>query len=295
MRAHSAGAKSSVAILHIAKIDTRREQSAVEFAAIVSHRIARHSVICRTVSLLIAVLSFQIAAHAQRGRGGGPPPSPRTAALADLTGQWVSLITEDWRYRQFVPPKGDYGGLPLLPAAQKAAGEWDPARDEAAGEQCRAYGAAGIMRLPTRVRISWQDDQVLKLETDAGTQTRLLRFSGDASGDAGGWQGVSAATWDYPQPPVGGRGFGRPPGGSLRVVTTRMKPGYLRRNGVPYGERAVMTEYFDRFDVPGGDSLLVVSTEIVDPENLAGPYWSSVQFKRETNQSGWRPTPCTAR
>ena len=247
------------------------------------------------VATVFALVMLQIWAAAQRGPGGPPaPPSPRTAAPVDLTGQWVALITEDWRYRQFTPPKGDYPGLPLLPAAQRIAGSWDPARDEAAGEQCRAYGAAGVMRLPTRVRVSWQDDAVLKLETDAGSQTRVLRF-GPSQGEGGDWQGISTASWDYPQTPMAGRGFGRPPGGSLKVVTSRMKPGYLRRNGVPYSANAMMTEYFDRFEVPGGDSLLVVSAEIVDPEYLSTPYWSSVQFKRETDASRWHPAPCTAR
>ena len=84
-------------------------------------------------------------------------------------------------------------------------------------------------------------------------------------------------------------------GGSLKVVTTRMKPGYLRRNGVPYSADAVVTEYFDRFDVPGGDSLLVVSTEVVDPTYLAQPYWTSSHFKKQSDTSGWNPTPCAVR
>jgi hypothetical protein len=150
------------------------------------------------------------------------------------------------------------------------------------------------MRLPTRVRFSWQDDASLKLETDAGTQTRLFKF-GPPLGDGGDWQGLSTASWDYPQPALAGRGFGAAPGGSLKVITTKMKPGYLSRNGVPYSGNAVMTEFFDRFDVPGGDSLLVVTSEIVDPEYLATPYWTSQQFKRETDASRWRPTPCGAR
>ena len=53
--------------------------------------------------------------------------------------------------------------------------------------------------------------------------------------------------------------------------------------------------YFDRFDVPGGDSLLVITTEVVDPEYLATPYWTSQQFKRESDTSRWNPTPCAAR
>jgi hypothetical protein len=123
----------------------------------------------------------------------------------------------------------------------------------------------------------------------------MLRF-GPAQGEGGDWQGVSIASWDYPQGPMGGgRGFGPAPGGSLKVVTSRMKPGYLRRNGVPYSANAVMTEYFDRFDVPGGDPLLVVTAEIVDPEYLGTPYWTSVQFQRDTDASRWHPTTCSAR
>ena len=250
----------------------------------------------RVIVLVLAAISLDTHLAAQRGGRGGPPvpPSPRGAAPVDLTGQWVALVTEDWRYRQFTPPKGDYGSLPLLPSARKIADGWDPARDDASGEQCRSYGAAGLMRLPTRVRITWQDDALLKLETDAGTQTRLLRFA-PPQGEGGDWQGLSTASWDYPQAAFAGRGFGPAPGGSLKVVTSRMKPGYLRRNGVPYGASAVMTEYFDRFDVPGSDPLLVVTTEVVDPEYLATPYWTSQQFKREADASRWRPTPCVAR
>jgi hypothetical protein len=250
-----------------------------------------------TALAAVGLLGLVVPLDAQRGGRGAPPtpPSPRAAAPVDLTGQWVSLITEDWRYRQFTPPKGDYGALPLLPTARKLADSWDPSRDEAAGEQCRAYGAAGVMRLPMRLRVAWQDDTLLKLEIDAGTQTRLLRFGAPPGEGGGDWQGVSSASWDYPQPAFAGRGSGRAPGGSLKVVTTRMKPGYLRRNGVPYSANAVMTEYFDRFDVAGGDPLLVVSAEILDPEYLATPYWSSQQFKRETDTSRWHPTPCNAR
>jgi hypothetical protein len=147
------------------------------------------------------------------------------------------------------------------------------------------------------VRISWIDDQTLKIETDAGTQTRTIGFGAPKS-PGGDWQGASVASWDrsasviggfFPGPAGGGRG------GSLKVVTTRMKPGYLRKNGVPYSADAVVTEYFDRFDVPNGDSLLVVSTEIVDPTYLAQPYWTSTHFKKQADAAGWNPTPCVAR
>ena len=74
------------------------------------------------------------------------------------------------------PPKGDIVSIPLNLQGQQVAEAWDPAKDESAGEQCKAYGAPGLMRGPIRMRISWQDDNTLKLETDYGIQTRLLRF-----------------------------------------------------------------------------------------------------------------------
>src|SRR5712691_13235270 len=236
-----------------------------------------------------------------QGRGGpppGPPPVPKAAAPVDLTGYWVSLVTEDWRYRMVTPPKGDYESVPLNPEGKKVADAWDPAKDEASGEQCKAYGAAAIMRIPGRLHITWQDDNTLKLETDAGTQTRTFPF-GAPLGQGGDWQGVSTAIWDRPGSPFGfpfGLGArGGPTGGSLKVVTTKMKPGYLRKNGVPYSANAVVTEYFDRFDVPGGDSLLVVTTELNDPAYLFQPFWTSTHFKKQADASGWNPTPCSAR
>jgi len=253
-------------------------------------------------ALVAAVVTVTLATLSGQGRGGappaGPPPTPRTAALFDITGYWVSLVTEDWRYRQFTPAKSDYVSIPVNAEARKVGDAWDPARDEAAGEQCRAYGAPGVMRLPTRLHVTWQDDDTVKLETDAGTQTRVLSFGTSPTG-AGTLQGASVASWDQPRAifasPIPNRGGPQVRGGSLKVVTTNMKPGYLRKNGVPYSASAVLTEYFDRFDVPGGESLLLVTAELVDPQYLTTPYWTSTHFKRQNDASGWRPTACTAR
>lgn len=256
----------------------------------------------RAAAVAVVVLAAAAVLSAQ-GRGAGaappaPPPTPRAGALFDITGYWVALVTEDWRYRQFTPAKGDYVSVPINAEGKKVADAWDPAKDEAAGDQCKAYGAAGLMRMPTRLHVTWQDDNTLKLETDAGTQTRTFTFGKAAAGGAATLQGTSVALWDQPRAifasPIPGRGP-QVRGGSLKVVTTNMKPGYLRKNGVPYSANAVMTEYFDRFDIPGGDSLLVVSTEIVDPEYLTTPYWTSPHFKRVNDATGWRPTPCAAR
>jgi hypothetical protein len=255
-----------------------------------------------TLTICLSFAGSGVQLFGQQGGPAQPAPSPRTVAPVDLTGYWVPLLTEDWRFRVATPPKGDYTSVPLNPAGRKVADGWDPARDEAAAESCRGYGVGGILRLPGRVRIAWQDDRTLKLETEAGTQTRLLSFppSGASGGD---WQGVSVASWDRADSVMGpGRGgpgafFGPASsrGGSLKVVTTKMKPGYLRKNGVPYSGDAVVTEYFDRLDVPDGDSLLVVSTEVVDPTYLAQPFWTSTHFKKQNDVPDWKPAPCSSR
>src|SRR5712691_4641728 len=85
-------------------------------------------------------------AYAQRGRGQAPGNvAAKAAAPIDLTGYWVSLVTEDWRYRMVTPAKGDYPSIPLNPEGKRVADAWDAAKDEAAGEPCKSYGAAYII------------------------------------------------------------------------------------------------------------------------------------------------------
>ena len=251
-------------------------------------------VLLRLVASCALLFVVTTGALAQRG---GPPPTPKAQAAFDITGYWVSLVNEDWRYRMTTPPKGDVAGVPLNGAGRQAALAWDAAKDDAAGESCRAYGGAGLMRQPGRLHITWTGEDALSIEADAGTQTRAMAF-GAARGTPGTWQGVSTATWDRGDSPMARGGFfpgAAPRGGSLKVVTTGMKPGYLRKNGVPYSPDAVMTEYFDRFDLPDGDSLLVVSTEVVDPTYLTTPCWTSTHFKKQRDAAGWNPRPCSTR
>jgi hypothetical protein len=74
-----------------------------------------------------------------------------------------------------------------------------------------------------------------------------------------------------------------------------MKAGYLRKNGIPYSEDAAITEYYDRFDIPNGASLLLVTTEITDPMYLTAPFWTSTHFKKQIDSAGWNPSPCSAK
>jgi hypothetical protein len=229
----------------------------------------------------------------RQGRGGGTPSTPRAAASVDITGYWVSVVTEDWIYRMITPPKGDRRNIPVNAAAIALVNSWDPAKDEVAGEQCKAYGAVGAMRQPGRLHITWADDATLKIETEAGAQTRLLRFGASPPSAEPTWQGDSTAAWEF----AGGRrGRGPAGNGSLKVVTTRMRPGYLQKNGVPYSGNAVLTEYFTRTAEPNGDTWLILTAIVDDSQYLSTPFIRSTHFKRlPDNFAGWEPEACTAR
>jgi hypothetical protein len=242
--------------------------------------------------LVLALSPAQSKEAGAQGRGGpAAVSSPQAAAPIDLTGQWVAVISEDWRWRMITPAKGDIVSIPLNLQGQHVAEAWDPAKDEAAGEQCKAYGAPGLMRGPIRMRISWVDSSTLKVETDYGRQTRLLRFaSAAASPGPRSWQGVTAAEWI-----VRGGGRGAPQFGTLKTVTANLRPGYLRKNGVPYSERAVFTEYWDVHMLPNGDKLLVDTNVVEDPAYLQLPFQTAIHYKLERDVSKWDPTPCDAR
>jgi hypothetical protein len=255
----------------------------------------------------VLALALAARAHAQPQRtAAAPPPVPRAAAPIDLTGYWVAIVTQDWRWRMVTPAKGDYQGVPLTPQARAIADAWDPAKDEAAGEQCRSYGAPALMSVPGRLHITWADDHTLKVETDAGMQTRLLRFGdGKAPADAPRtWQGVSVAQWLTPRPNVpmifrpAERTADAPPvvptGGTLRVVTTHLRAGYLRKNGVPYSENAVLTEHWDLYERPNGEEWLTITTQVDDPQYLRTARLTAPLFKKEPNGSKWDPTPCSS-
>lgn len=218
--------------------------------------------------------------------GGPPPPSgpAREIAPLDLTGQWVSIVTEDWRFRMLTPAAGDFPGLPLNAEGRRVAAEWDPARDAANGSACRAYGAGGLMRMPTRLRIEWQGDSTLEIRSDAGRQLRRLQFSDapDREGE-GGWQGVSTAEWEL---------HGRSGNGTLKVVTSGMRAAYLRKNGVPYSEDAVLTEYFDLLVQHDGSEWLVVVSVLEDPTYYTEPVVTSTNFRRDDDPAAWNPTDC---
>ena len=256
---------------------------------------------CLVALALIGFLAHEAQAQ-QPAATGGPqtqerateaPRSARASAPKDFTGYWVSVVTEQWNLRMLMPPKGVYTMLPLNAEARAVADAWTQERD--AGNECRGYGAATIMRVPGRLHIHWADDDTLQIDTDSGSQTRLLHLGATARPPADAqqqWQGYSVAAWAGT---ATGRGAKVPgPAGNLRVVTTQMKAGYLRKNGVPYSEKATLEEYFDTFTEPDGNSWLVVSSIVTDPQYLTGQYAWTVHFKKIPDREGWDPTPCRA-
>ena len=264
-----------------------------------------------------------------RGGAGAVPQTAQAAATNDLTGYWVRIATEDWRWLMAVPAKGNADSIPVSPAGRAILDAWDPAKDEAEGNQCKGYGAGAISRIPTRTHVTWQDTDTLKWETDQGMQTRLFRFGAaaqqaEANPGVRSWQGLSVATWE---PTAGGRGggpgagFPGAPGGAgvpaapaanaapappvgrgdaqsgwLKVVTTNLKSGYLRKNGLPYSEKATVTEYFQPTPETYGVRYMIITTIIEDPEYLTGPLITSSNYKKlpDTN-TGWDPQPCSVR
>ena len=234
-------------------------------------------------------------------------PTPRALAPIDLTGYWVSIVNEDWRWRMQTPPKGDVSSVPVNAEGRRVAEAWDYEREQSPANACKPFGVGGLSRIPGRIHITWQDDHSLKLEFDAGTQTRVLRFGTAPASATPTWQGDSSAAWEFaggietdrngiPVATAAGRGArprpNAPKGGSLRVTTTNFLPAFLRKNGVPYSDKAKIEEYFDRITYPNGDTFLVVRTVVDDPVYLQLPFITSTNFKLEKDGSKWKPTPC---
>lgn len=256
-----------------------------------------------TLALFVS-LAVPTGVHAQGRPGGpgGPLSSAEAAAPIDLTGYWESVVTYDWELRMITPRPGDHDGVPLRPAGIQIMDAWDPAKDTAMGLQCKSYGAPTIMRVPEHLHVTWQDDETLKMETDAGEQTRLLHF-GESDAAAEGprtWQGYSVAEWQLQR--VGERGQagsdqyrpGKTAWGNLKVTTTDLKAGYIRKNGIPYSEHAKMLEYYDLLDEGNGQGLMIVTSAVTDPVYLFIPYRTTSQFLKQPSGAGWEPSACSA-
>lgn len=255
----------------------------------------------RAILLAGALLMGSVSLRAQSPATESPPPtsSARQDAPIDLTGYWVSIVTQNWRFRMVVPGRGEYSGVPLNLAAKEFADAWNPAADEAAGRQCEAYGAPAIMREPGRLHFSWLDADTLRMDTDSGVQTRLLYFHPTPAQltAPASRQGLSQARWLLQPAPAGAAvAPGKAPRyGSLETVTTRLLAGLLRKNGLPYSDRSTLTEEWEVNQEPDSVQWLTITTTLDDPVYLQAPDIFNSIFKKERDGSRWDPEPCTLR
>ncbi len=213
-----------------------------------------------------------------------------------MTGYWVSVVTEDWRWRMLVAEPGDVeNGIPLNQAGRELAEAWRPDGNEL--ESCLVFGGAGIMRYPGRLYISWENEETLRMDFSAGEQARLLHFNDtDASSNtASSLQGYTSANW-YKERQTRGMGFGGPvrsfEGGNLRSVTQNLTPAFLQRNGVPYSDQATIESSYKVIDAPNGDRWLIITSVVNDPVYLQQHWITSTNFKYEENGDNWDPISC---
>ena len=137
------------------------------------------------------------------------------------------------------------------------------------------------MRLPGRLHITWESANTLRIDTEAGTQTRRFFFGGTQFFPTQtSWQGHSVARWNAPQ---------------LMVSTTHLRSGYLRKNGVPYSASTVLNETFARSLEKDGREYLDLTISVDDPQYLRQLYIKSYRFAKQPGASGWNPTRCSAK
>ena len=211
----------------------------------------------------------------------------RASAPIDLTGYWVAVVNEDWRYRMVTPAKGDYGGVrsrrKRCRSSTTGIRPQTRRREECKSWCRRGHAAAGSAshHLAGRHHTEGRGGR--------GHANASLSIPGrPAAAGTPTWQGDSTAQWER------GGGRGAPPvGGSLTVVTRNMRPGYLRKNGVPARERdrhgafrPVAISWWPDARRHHGGRRSAVSTAATHRQ---------LAFQRKADGSKWDPTPCSAR
>ena len=178
----------------------------------------------------------------------------------DLAGQWGQRFHEDSPERGAGPDIGDYLGLPITDAARMRADSWTAGKWTMPERQCEPHPADYAPRGPSSMRVASTVDpisqDVITWETTMlwVLPHRIIYMDGRPHPSPNAlhtWQGFSTGEWE---------------GDMLKVTTTHLKEGWVRRNGLPRSDRATLVEYFIRH----GDYLTLV-TVVKDPVYLSEP------------------------
>ena len=195
-------------------------------------------------SLCVFALAFASAASAQH----------------DLAGMWAQRFHEDLPERGEGPEIGDYTGLPINDAARLRADSWDASKWTVPERQCEPHPADYGPRGPANLRIASTVDSISQavvawnVTVMWSLQQRTIYMDGRPHPSANAqhsWQGFSTGEWE---------------GDMLKVTTTHLKEGWVRRNGLPRSDKATLTEYFIR-----NEDYLTLVTIVDDPVYLTEP------------------------
>jgi hypothetical protein len=214
----------------------------------------------------VRVLIFALFAMVAVALGARP-----ASAQVDFSGGWITKVHEDAPERGPGPEIGDYAGLPVNDAARMKADAWDAQELEAIEHECEPHPADYGPRGPANMRVWGDMDPLTKGITAWHTELsymlplRTIYMDGRPHPSPNAphtWQGFSTGEWD---------------GDKLKVTTTHLKQGWVRRNGLPRSATATLIEYYVRHH----DVLTLVAV-VKDPVYLTEPLIRSSSWVEQT-------------
>jgi len=203
----------------------------------------------------------------------------QASGQVSLVGQWTGQYHEDQPDRLPGPELGDYAGLPLNAANRKRAQAWSASILSLPLYQCRVHpvdyaSSFAQIRVWETVDPDTQNLLAIHVQHFAWGTVRTIWMDGREHPPA------------YAQHTAMGFSTGEWVGETLRVRTTHLKEGWLRRNGVARSWKATLTEHFTR----RGD-VLTWHVYVDDPAYLEEPFFRNRDYI--LNPSGrMGPYPC---
>ncbi len=196
-----------------------------------------------TLSLFLLISLLSLPAFAER----------------NLSGVWTGNFFEDQVDRLPGPEMGDFGGIPISPASRMRAVSWSASQLALPHYQCRVH-PADYAQAFANIRI-WENRDP---HTEELLSYTLQHFAWQTRRTI--WMDGREHPPEYAKHTSMGFSTGEWNGHVLTVTTTHLKESFMRRNGMPRSDRAVVTEHFIRH----GD-ILNWTVIIDDPVYLEAP------------------------